>query len=252
LIVSRLITPVRLSSLFGSREETALSTRSLLIGTKELPVVLVRHPRARRYLLRLRADGTARVTIPRRGSLAEAQKFLERSRPWLERQIQRLSVQPARPSVCQIGSEILFRGETVRLEAGVEPGTIRFGSEIVAVPDGATNFRPAVEKYLRQLAAQELPPLVFQFAAQHALSVSRVTVRAQKTRWGSCSRRRAISLNWRLIQTPLFVRDYIILHELMHLREMNHSARFWREVQHVCPEFQIAERWLKQHPGLLH
>jgi hypothetical protein len=76
-------------------------------------------------------------------------------------------------------------------------------------------------------------------------------VRNQRSRWGSCSRRRTISLNWRLIQTPAFVRDYIILHELMHLREMNHSARFWRQVEIVCPDYRNAEHWLKQHSRML-
>jgi hypothetical protein len=58
-------------------------------------------------------------------------------------------------------------------------------------------------------------------------------------------------LNWKLIQAPPFVRDYIILHELMHLRQMNHSARFWSEVENVCPDYKTAEKWLKQHSSLL-
>jgi len=81
----------------------------------------------------------------------------------------------------------------------------------------------------------------------HGVNVARVTVRNQKSRWGSCSRRGTISLNWRLIQTPGFVRDCIILHELAHRWQMNHSARFWREVETVCPKYETAERWLKQH-----
>jgi predicted metal-dependent hydrolase len=112
-------------------------------------------------------------------------------------------------------------------------------------------LRPAIENHLRQLAARELPARLLELAARHGLSVNRITVRAQKSRWGSCSRRGTISLNWRLIQTPAFVSDYICLHELMHLRQMNHSPRFWREVEAVCPEYRTAERWLKEHPGLL-
>jgi predicted metal-dependent hydrolase len=83
------------------------------------------------------------------------------------------------------------------------------------------------------------------------LPARRVTVRNQRSRWGSCSRHGTISLNWRLIQTPTHVQDYIILHELCHLREMNHSARFWREVERVCPNSAAAERWLNQHSALL-
>jgi predicted metal-dependent hydrolase len=96
-----------------------------------------------------------------------------------------------------------------------------------------------------------LPPRVLELAARHGLTVRRITVRSQKSRWGSCSRRGTISLNWRLIQTPAFVSDYICLHEVMHLRQMNHSPGFWREVERACPDYRMAKRWLKEHSGLL-
>ena len=71
------------------------------------------------------------------------------------------------------------------------------------------------------------------------------------SRWGSCSRSGTVSLNWRLVQTPDFVRDYICVHELMHRREMNHSARYWRHVAEAFPRWEEAERWLKANGGLL-
>ena len=129
--------------------------------------------------------------------------------------------------------------------------TVRFGSESVRGPGPAADLRPAIEDHLRKLATRELPPRVLELAARHGLTVRRVTVRSQKSRWGSCSRRGTISLNWRLIQTPAFVSDYICLHELMHLRQMNHSPGFWREMERVCPDYRMAERWLKEHSGLL-
>lgn len=94
-------------------------------------------------------------------------------------------------------------------------------------------------------------PRVRELANLHGVDVARVSVRNQKTRWGSCSRHGAISLNWRLIQSPAFVRDYIILHELAHRRQMNHSDKFWQEVARLCPDYPAAERWLKQHAKLL-
>src|SRR5207237_3978470 len=97
------------------------------------------------------------------------------------------------------------------------------------------------------LAASELIRRTRELAAQTSSEISRITIRGQRTRWGSCSRRRAISLNWRLIQTPAFVVDYIILHELMHLRQMNHSKRFWDEVEKVCPGWREAENWIRKH-----
>ena len=218
-----------------------------------MPLRFVGNPRARRYVLRLRPDGTARVTVPRRGSVAEARRFVERNREWLAQQLKRLATLPARPQGWHAGQEILFRGELVKLEAGANAagGFIQFADVSIPVTDATADVRTRVQKFLWNLAAQELPPRVFELAALLQLTVRRVTVRNQKSRWGSCSRRATISLNWRLIQTPASVRDYIILHELMHLREMNHSARFWREVEKVCPDYETAERWLKKHSSLL-
>jgi predicted metal-dependent hydrolase len=229
---------------------------------------MVRNPRARRYLLRLRSDGTARVTIPRGGSAELARQFVERHAAWLERELQRLQSQPRKPTVWTIGTEILLRGEVVRIETGPDGATsedededendatreaeiIRIGSELVRVPNPAADLRPAIESHLRQLAARELPPRVLELAARHGLTVRRITVRNQKSRWGSCSRRGTISLNWRLIQTPAFVSDYICLHELVHLWQMNHSPKFWREMERVCPDYRLARQWLKEHSGLL-
>jgi len=226
-------------------------------------------------VLRLRPDGSARVTIPRNGSNSEARRFVERSKQWLERQFQRRVLHPTRPTQWFIGTQILFRGEAVTLTAG-PPNPVaadvsslhytsqmertyvrcygsmaRFGTESVRVDDIAADLRRPIEMHLWKLAAKELPQRVTECAAEHGFEVRRVTVRNQRSRWGSCSPSRTISLNWRLIQTPTFVRDYIILHELCHLRHMNHSHRFWREVERVCPEFETAERWLKQHSFLL-
>ena len=238
---------------FGPQRSSSPDDVSVRAGAQTVRLRFVRHRRARRYLLRLCPDGAARVTIPRGGSDAEAKRFAQRNAGWLERQLLRQAAQPARPTFWPVGTEILFRGERVRLEPDgqAHAGRVRFANEVLAVPDIAGDLRPAVEWHLRQLAAWELPPRVAEWAALHQLAVRRVSVRNQRSRWGSCSRHGTISLNWRLVQTPVFVRDYIILHELAHLKEMNHSRRFWNEVTRFCPEFEKAERWLKQYSKLL-
>jgi predicted metal-dependent hydrolase len=222
-------------------------------SVSDVPIELVRHPRARRYVLRLRADGSARVTIPRGGSVAEARRFVGRQKIWLERQLQRLLARPVLPREWGFGSNILFRGERLKLEpiANGKNGMVRFGTQQLGLSGSPTDLRPAIERYLWRLAAKELPTRVFEYSKLHQIPIRRVTVRNQRSRWGSCSRRGTISLNWRLIQAPAFVRDYIILHELCHVRQMNHSRRFWQEVKRVCPDFQTAERWLKQNSSLL-
>lgn len=221
---------------------------------RRIPLLLVSNPRARRYVLRLRPDGAARVTIPRGGSLAAGRDFVGRHRSWLARQFLRQATRPPAPSrEWSLGTEIHLRGELVKIEASAdgEKGLIRFGSESINALKPEADLRRAITVHLWRLAMLELPPRVMEFATQHGLTVRRITVRNQRSRWGSCSRRGTISLNWRLIQTPPFVRDYIILHELMHLRQMNHSARFWREVAGVCPDYKKAEDWLKANSNLL-
>jgi len=225
---------------------------SLVVAGKRVPLLLVRNVRARRYVLRLRPDGTARVTVPRGGSLSEARRFANRNLAWLEAQLKKPLAQPSTRTEWRLGSDVLFRGELVRLDMEVNGDNVRrLGLERLTLINPTGDLRPAIEEHLRRMAERELPLRVMEFAARHQLTVRRVTVRNQHSRWGSCSRRATISLNWRLIQTPSFVCDYIILHELMHLREMNHSPRFWRQVETVCPDYRVAEQWLKQHSRLL-
>jgi predicted metal-dependent hydrolase len=167
-------------------------------------VIFVRMRRAKRYILRVRPDGTLRVTIPRGGSRAEALAFANTQSDWILRERQRVSEQRA------------------------------------ALP-------PEREAELRALAAARLIPRLYELAAQHGLTIARASIRNQRSRWGSCSRTGAIALNYRLVQMPAWVADYVLVHELMHLREQNHGRRFWRHVERAFPDFREAERWLRRH-----
>ena len=221
----------------------------LRVGGRTIKLRMVRNRRARRYVLRLARDGAARVTIPRGGSAVEATRFARKNMRWLERQLLLQSTRSRQPKAWTAGTQILFRGRPVRLECSVE-GTnavVRFGGESVQVASTNDDLRPQIERHLWNLAARELPSRVMELAALHQFRVQRVSIRNQRSRWGSCSRLGTISLNWRLVHAPVFVRDYIILHELAHLKHMNHSARFWHEVARLCPNFGEAEKWLKQH-----
>ena len=170
--------------------------------------VFVRHPRARRYLIRVEDDGRVRVTVPRWGSKREAAAFAEREYAWIEKQRARLAGQRA-ASAC-------------------EP------------------MPKEIERELRNRAKHELPGRLLELAARHALTVTRVSVRNQRWRWGSCSRNGHICLNWRLVQMPDAVRDYVMIHELMHLRRMDHSPKFWKLVEAACPTFQTSRAYLRR------
>lgn len=175
----------------------------------DLHVTVRRHPRARRYVLRVASDGALRLTVPTRASVRGGLEFVERQREWITRERARI----------------------------VERAAAR-ASE---TPDCSENDR------LRELAETQLADRCRELADKHGVPITGVTVRDQRSRWGSCSAQGSISLNWRLIRMPGYVSDYVILHELMHRRQPNHSARFWREVGLVCPEWRDAELWLRKN-----
>ena len=100
---------------------------------------------------------------------------------------------------------------------------------------------------LRARAAADLPSRLLDLAAVHGLAVSRVSVRDQRMRWGSCGRNGHICLNWRLTLMPEWVRDYVMIHELMHLRQLDHSNQYWRLVAEAYPDYTLARRWLRLH-----
>jgi len=217
-------------------------------------VEFVRIRRARRYIVRVRYDGTVRVTIPRGGSRAEGVRFLQTESKWIEQERARILAAHVTPSWTD-GATMMLRGALVTLhitETMQGRVTIQFGDRTVTTSRTHGSVRGAIEADLRMLAHEEIGRRLYELAAEHKLTVSGVTIRNQRSRWGSCSRTGRIALNFRLVQMPVQVSDYVIVHELMHLKEQNHSRRFWRQVEKACPDFRDAERWLRRHgPGLL-
>ncbi len=224
----------------------------LTVGSHSVSVLFVRNPRARRYILRIDLTGAVRVTLPTRGSQAEAWNFVRRKTGWIKERIEQHLTQPPRPTIWGHGTELLFREDIVQLaiHSNAQSKAVEFADQRIDVASEA-DARCVVERHLWSLARQELTVRTTELASEHGLMVKHITVRNQRSRWGSCSRRGTISLNWRLIQAPAYVRDYIILHELMHLREHNHSSKFWKQVETVCPDYEVAEKWLRQHRQLL-
>jgi predicted metal-dependent hydrolase len=218
---------------------------------------LVRHPRARQYVLRVLPDGTPRVTIPRWGSKRDALAFLEAQRDWVARQrarqAERAQVRPSRE--WPDGHGVLLGGAVVAVRRGTaaRAGVVEEEGALVVTPrpgDG-DDLRPVASAWLLARARRVLAPRLLELAARFDLAVTHVSVRNQRARWGSCATGGRISLNWRLIQTPDAVCDYVLIHELMHLRQPNHSARFWALVARACPDYEASRRWLRAHEAAL-
>lgn len=212
-------------------------------------VVFKAHARARNYTIRLNRDGEIVVTVPRGGSQRDALAFVQRSRGWIDGQRVRREGASGHATEWRAGMSLFFRGELVALGIAHDRGRplVTFGDERIYVADAGMNLRRPVEARLLALARNELVARTRALATAHGVAIARVSVRNQSSRWGSCSSSGVISLNWRLVQAPDWVRDYLIIHELMHRREMNHSIRFWRHVAHACPRWREAESWLDKH-----
>jgi predicted metal-dependent hydrolase len=166
----------------------------------------------------------------------------------MESRLVRRALRPLPPVEWRLGAPVWYRGvPTPVVRAADGPHLVLGDLCIPPTPPHEHDLRPRIERTLRRLAEAELPARAGELAAIHDLSPSSIHVRNQRSRWGSCSARGRISLNWRLVQVPPEIRDYIILHELAHLRHLNHSRRFWEEVRRLCPAFESAEAWIKAH-----
>lgn len=215
-------------------------------------ILFKRSDRARSYRLTLRRDGVAVATIPVRGSEREARRFVERHRDWLARAYERHHRRPQPAQVWAAGTRILWRGELTEIRAAPAwHPTVCLASDVFRVRQVEGDLRADLEAHFIRRARIELPARAWELAAIARVDLKHVTIRNQRSRWGSCSAGGTVSLNWRLVQTPDFVRDYIIWHELMHLWELNHSARFWARVEEVCPNWREAERWIKRSGSLV-
>ena len=216
--------------------------RHIVIDGQDVPVQIARHRLARRYVVRVTPVGGLRLTVPRGASSAGGCAFAQRQSAWIAREMER---QRARRQPWGSGTRAWFRGEQVSI--AVDAGVAILAAERIELNDSDGDVRRAVETRLRQIAGTELPRRCLELAGTAGLTVTRVSVRNQRSRWGACSSRAVITLNWRLVQMPESVRDYVIFHELMHIRQPNHSRRFWREVDGVCDWWRDAERWLRRH-----
>lgn len=206
--------------------------------------------RRRTLSLELRPDGSLTVAAPRGMALTTIRAFVESRRVWIEAKRALISQPvPARPAL-ESGARLSYLGADLVLNVASAPArraACRRESDtlVIEVPHNKP-MRPAIEAWYRREAARHAAARVAHFAPQVGRAVNRITIRAQRTRWGSCSSSGAISLNWRLMQAPPEIFDYVVVHELCHLLVPNHSPRFWAEVARVLPDWRSRRAELRQ------
>ncbi len=214
-----------------------------------------RHRQARRYTLRIHAATREVVlTMPPRGSVKEAKAFAQKHGGWIAARLNRLPA--ATPFVD--GTMVPLRGADHRIvHRPGSRGTVWHeaepdGAQFLCVAGKAPHVNRRVSDFLRREALRDLEAASQRAAQQLGVAIKRVTVRDQSSRWGSCSSTGVLSYSWRLILAPPFVLDYLAVHEVAHLVEMNHSPRFWRLVHGLCPDAARAKAWLDVHGTDLH
>ncbi|MPZ58584.1 MAG: DUF45 domain-containing protein [Rhizobiales bacterium] len=218
-------------------------------------VRLRRNRQARRYTLRIQAaTREAVLTMPPRGSLRDAKAFAEKHGGWIAARLGRLpKAAPFAPGVV-----VPLRGVPHRIEhrRGVR-GTVWMdtsdgGERLLCVAGELPHFARRIGDFLKREARRDLEAASRRYLAELGVTARRITVRDQSSRWGSCSTAGALSFSWRLILAPPYVLDYLAAHEVTHLVEMNHSSRFWRLLERICPSMRQAKAWLDVHGTDLH
>jgi predicted metal-dependent hydrolase len=212
-----------------------------------------KNARARHYILRVDRPGRITVTLPPKGNMQEAKKFLASREDWIRRQMAKQKLIEGERR-WMIGKPILWRGEEkiLRVQRHADGWHALLGEEKISLPWGRRqDIIGCLVSSIRRLAHEELSQRTSQLALETGITPLGVSVRDQRSRWGSCSSKKHLSLNWRLLQAPPWVRDYVIIHELVHIKHFNHGAQYWKCVEEIFPRFKEAELWLKCHGSLL-
>jgi predicted metal-dependent hydrolase len=206
--------------------------------------------RARRRTVTILIE-RARVEVrsPRWTPIAEIEAFLREKERWIRRRIEETRRQPA-PFVWREGERLPLLGEALRIElSSFTDGVRRAGQSIeVGLPRGcaAARLRTAVLEWLKSEAKRVFLERVALLAPRLAVPAPELKLSNARTQWGSCNARGRVRLNWRLVHLPLTLVDYVVAHELAHLRELNHSPRFWALVGSLCPGYALARRELER------
>ena len=223
------------------------------VAGRILPLRIVENARARRLTLRIDADGQGlRVTVPPGMKMTEVERFLLRHQGWLETRLEKVPDQPAvRPGV-----KIPIRGVPHLI---VHDAGTRGVANIRQLPEGPAlivhgergHLQRRVADFLKREAKREIESLVAKHTQKAGRRATSIRFKDTSSRWGSCSSAGNLSFSWRIMMAPPPVIDYLVAHEVAHLREMNHGPKFWALCRELCPDTDRCRAWLKRNGGAL-
>jgi predicted metal-dependent hydrolase len=232
--------------------------RETCINGQTITYILRRSLRARHVRLEVRRQTGLTVIVPHSYKIGQLPGLLESKERWISSNLARFShFQPSAKKKLGSGDTVPYLGRDLELvkqdnQTGAGGVTLKGNTRAVSpilFRNGILEL--ALECWYRAEAAKLIGERAYKLSTQMGISYKRITIRGQKTRWGSCSHKKNLSFNWKLLMAPEPVIDYVIIHELTHLKEMNHSKRFWELVAQRCHRWREYKKWLKQHEANL-
>ncbi len=238
----------------GRTPLAVLGAGEISLDGRAIRYTLKRSARARYVRFEVRSETGLTVVVPLRYPLAGLSEMLRAKRRWILGKLAQLerTSPPSLTVELKDGSAISYLGGklrvTIKSSVGGAGGVTLDGHGLVVTAGlGNGSVSALLEHWYRAQAARVIRARVEELGAVLGVSYNRLTIRGQRTRWGSCSRKGNLNFNWKLLMTPPSVIDYVIVHELAHLAVMDHSKRFWALVAQHCPDWRTHRRWLKEH-----
>ena len=238
----------------NARPASRVKRALLKIDGKSVEVILRTNPRAHRFIVKVDpSTGEVSVVSPSSRSFDRALDFARKERDWIAG---RLADVPE-PVQLEPGSTVMFKGVEHLIRSGEGGGapvwidrdafrsTIRVGGR-------SEHASRRLLDWLKREARKKIDERVAEHSARLGVRQKRITIRDTSSRWGSCSSARSLSFSWRLVLAPPHVLDYVVAHEVAHLRELNHRPRFWRLVELLVPDVEKSQAWLSENGALLH
>jgi len=236
-------------------QSAKVKKRETNINGQAITYTVRRSLRVKRVRLEIRPQTGLTVIVPRSYNIGQLPGLLKSKERWITRNLARFShlQSLSAEKKLKIGDTVPYLGRYLKLaerENRSGAGSVKLENNTLVVSPGLFKngiLESALEQWYRAEAARLIKERADALSSHIGISYKRIVIRGQKTRWGSCSRKKNLSFNWKLIMAPSPVLDYVIIHELTHLKEMNHSKKFWELVAQHCPEWREHKKWLKQH-----
>jgi len=223
---------------------------SITLRGKEIQFSFRRSPRARNLRIQVGLDSGVEVISPTIVSESEIFNFIHSKQDWIISKVKHFE---KFADIKKYPNEIFYLGQICKMKVINAPkNDIFFDGAVLQIgKKPKSSLKGVLETWFRKEAKINITGMVTELSQEYELEVNRITIKEQKTRWGSCSKAGNLNFNFRLMMAPEEVIRYVIIHELSHLTHMNHSKKFWRLVSERCPDYQKHIRWLKRHGPFL-